>query len=112
MSIVSTLYNLEAKAASFLVKVGQEIKADILPALTKLEASAATVEAITNLVSPAAEKVEVAAFSLLGAAVTAIEAGIAAGAKGGVNIALDAAAVADIQALIPAIKGAIASAKK
>ena len=56
------------------------------------------------VVSPQAANIERTAFAVLGTVIKAVEDSIAAGSAGGVNIQLDAAAVADIKAIIPAIK--------
>lgn len=105
MSFVSELKTFEARAAAALVSTWKKIKFDVLPALQAVNAKAATIETVTGFINPAAEKLEVAAFALLGAAITAILAADAAGVAKGVNVSLDEEAIKDIKALIPAVKG-------
>jgi hypothetical protein len=103
-SLITTAEQALAAAANDVVKAAKVITSKVLPVLVKIGASASEVEAITGLVDPAAVNIELVAYAVLGAVITAIEGAAAAAASGGLNIALDAALVADIKAIIPAVK--------
>ena len=109
MSLVSDLKTLESKTASELVNVGKIITGKVLPLLKSANADAATIESVTGLISPAAAKIETAAFALFGIVVKAIQDGQSAAAAGGVNITLDQSTVNDIKALIPAVQAVVKS---
>ncbi len=94
-----------ATAASDLVKVMHFVENTILPVLRTAQANEATVEAVTSLVSPSAVNVERVGFAVLGTVIKAIEDAQAAGTANGLNITLDAALVADIKAIMPAVTG-------
>ena len=104
MSLISTLEHAYASAVTDLRKVGKFITGTAVPALQAIHADAATIEAVTGLISPQLENVERTADALLGAAIKAIEDAEAAAGAGGVNIALDATLIADIKAIIPLVK--------
>jgi hypothetical protein len=96
-----------ASAAQDTVKLAKFVDAKVLPALKSASANAATVEAVTGLVSPQAANIERGAYAVLGVLIKAItDAGAAAGA-GGVSVSLDAALVQDIKAIIPAVKSSV-----
>ena len=77
--------------------------------LTKAATQASTIEAVTGLVSPAAVNIERVAFAVLGVLIKAIGDGGQAIVAGGLNVQLDAALVADIKSIIPAVKTQAAS---
>lgn len=107
MNLITTMEHVYAIAIGDMKKAGAFVQSKLLPALTKAEASAGTIEAITGLVSPQLENIERVGAAVLGVVIKAIEdAGAAAGA-GGVSVSLDAALIADVKAIIPAIKAAI-----
>jgi hypothetical protein len=106
MSLITTVEHAFAVAAQDTVKTAKFIENAVLPALQKASANAATVEAVTGLISPAAANIERTAFAVLGLAIKAIEDAEAAAAGGGVNVSLDAALVADLKSIAPAITGA------
>jgi hypothetical protein len=108
MSFILTAEHAIASAAQKLVSEGKLIEQKVLPALQKASASATVIEGITSLVDPAAVNVERAAYAGLGVIIKAIQDAEAAGASGGVNLTLDAAFVADVKSIIPAVKGATA----
>ena len=72
--------------------------------MLKVEQAEPQVEAVSSLFFPQAVELERGAFALLGMAAQAVTETGSAAAANGVNIALDAQLVADIKALIPAIK--------
>jgi len=108
MNLITTIEHVFAAAAQDIVKVAKYVQSEVLPAAQKVEAAATTVEAITGLVNPAAVNIERMAFAGLGAIIKAIEDAGSAAAAGGVNVALDAAMVADFKNIIPAILAASA----
>jgi hypothetical protein len=104
INLITTAEHAYAVAAAELVTIAKWVRGIVLPALVKVEGNAQTVETLTALVSPAAANIERAAFAVLGKIIKSIEdAGTAADA-GGVNVSLDAALVADLKSIIPAIK--------
>ena len=106
MSLILTLGHAYAVAIGDIKKVATFVETKALPALQKLEVEAPTIEAITALVSPQLANIERVGDAVLGVVIQAIEdAGAAAGA-GGMSVSLDAALVADIKAILPAIKAA------
>jgi hypothetical protein len=72
--------------------------------LAKVEKAEPTVEAITGLVFPQAVELERGAFAILGLAASAVQSAGDAASANGVNVTLDAALVADIKAIIPALE--------
>jgi len=104
MSLFANIQHVYATAAADLVKFGKFVETKVLPALQKVESDASTIEAVTATISPQAANVERAAFSVLGTVIKAVEDSIAAGNAGGINISLDQTVVADIKAILPAIK--------
>ncbi len=106
MSLITSLQHAYAVGIQDLIKVKNTIEKTVLPAMVKAEASAPTIEAITALVSPAAANIERTGFAVLGVVIKAIEDANTAAAAGGVSISLDAALVADIKAIMPAVKSA------
>ncbi len=107
MNLSNLITTVEHSLASGVQKVhdlGMWILHVGKPALEKIEASAATIEAITGLISPAAASIERVGAALLGRALKAIDSIEAAEAAGGVNITLDAAMIADLKAILPIIK--------
>lgn len=109
MSFISTVEHALAAAAHQAVNVKHFVEKSVLPALKTAQGTEATVEAITSLVDPAAVNFERAAYALLGVAVKALDCVDAAVNAGGVNISLDAALVADLRAIAPALKKAAAT---
>jgi hypothetical protein len=105
MSLITTVDHAYAAAAKDVVAAANFVQGKVLPVLQKANTQAATIEAITGLVSPAAANVERAAFAVLGTIIKSIEAAGSAVASGGLNIQLDAALVADVKAIMPAVKG-------
>lgn len=106
MSLINTLEHAFAKAAQDIVTAAKFVSGTIVPALKKAQASETVIEAVTGTVSKEAVNVERSAFAILGVVVKAIEDAGAAGAAGGLSVTLDAALVADLKTIIPAIKGA------
>jgi uncharacterized protein involved in copper resistance len=104
MNLITTADHAYASAAKDIVTASKFMQSTILPALTKAATQASTIEAVSGLVSPAAANVERAAFAVLGTIIKAIGDGGQAAVAGGLNVQLDAALVADIKAIIPAVK--------
>jgi len=104
MSLITTVEHAYASAAKDVVSAANFVQGKVLPVLQKANAQASTIEAITGLVSPAAANVERAAFAVLGSIIKAIDAAGAAAGAGGLNIQLDAALIADVKAIMPAVK--------
>ena len=104
MNLITTTEHALASAAREIVAAAKFIQSSVLPVLTKASAKASTIEAVTGLVSPAAVNIERAAFAVLGVVIKAIGDGGQAIAAGGVNVLLDAALVADIKAIMSAVK--------
>jgi len=69
-------------------------------ALPAIEAAAPIIEGITGLIDPPAVILERAAFQALGVVTAAVSSADAAAVQNGLNISLDAQAVADFKALI------------
>jgi len=105
MSLIKTVEHAYAVASQDIVKSAKFVENSVLPLLQKAQTNASTIEAITALVSPQAANVERTAFSVLGTIIKAIEDANTAASSGGVNITLDAALVADVKSIIPAVKG-------
>ena len=74
--------------------------------LQAVKADAPTVEAVTALVCPQLANIERVGEAVLGVVIQAIEDATSAATAGGLNVSLDAALVADIKAILPAIKAA------
>ena len=110
MFLLSSLGHAFATAANDVVKVARFVESKVLPELQKASANAATIQAITGLVSPQAANIERIGFGLLGLVIKAVQDADAAGNAGGINLALDAAFIADIKAIIPAVKAQAAMA--
>jgi len=106
MSLILTLEHAYAVAIGDLKKVGQTIENDVLPILQKVDKAAPTVEAITGLICPQLVNIERTAEAVLAKCIVAIEDGEKAAAAGLVNVTLDAALIADIKAIAPAVKAA------
>ena len=109
MNLITTAEHAFATAAKDLVSAAKFVQSHVLPVLEKAQTQASTIEAITGLVSPAAVGVERCAFAALGVIVKAVQDGGQAVAGGGLNIQLDAALIADIKAILPALKGQAAA---
>ncbi|MGD0497540.1 MAG: hypothetical protein ABSC23_03790 [Bryobacteraceae bacterium] len=108
LNLITTAEHAFAKAAQDIVAAAKFVTTSVLPILKKAAADESTVEAITGLVDPNAVNVERAAFAVLGTVIKVIEdAGTAANA-GGLSVTLDAALVADIKAVLPSVKAAVA----
>ena len=106
MSLLSTLDHAYAVAIGDIKKAGKWVETLALPALKAIHAEAPVIESITALVSPQLANIERTGDAVLGVVIKAIEdAGAAAGACG-LQVSLDAALVADIRAILPAIKAA------
>lgn len=112
MSFISTLEHAFAVAAQKIVADAKMITEKVLPVLKRLDSAEQTVEAITGLVDPNAVNIERAAFALLGCIIKTIEDASEAATAGGLNITLDAALIADIKAIIPAVKSVAPSVVK
>jgi hypothetical protein len=104
-NLITTADHAFASAAKDIVAVAKTIQSSVLPVLTKAATQASTIEAVTGLVCPAAVNIERAAFAVLGAIIKAITDAGTAVAAGGLNVQLDAALVADVKSIIPAVKG-------
>jgi hypothetical protein len=109
MNLITTVEHAFATAAKDLVAAARFVQSHVLPVLEKTSTQASTIEAITGLVSPAAVSVERCAFAALGTILKAIQDGGQAAAAGGLNVQLDAALIADIKAILPALKGQAAA---
>ena len=100
-----SLEHVYAVTAQDIVKAAKFVEGSVLPLLQKAAANASTLEAVTALVSPQAANVERVAFSVLGTIIKTLEDAAPAAAASGMNVTLDATLVADIKAIIPAVKG-------
>jgi len=109
MNLITTAEHAFATAAKDLVSAAKFVQSHVLPVLEKAGSQAATIEAITGLVSPAAVNVERVAFAALGSIIKTIQDAGQAAAGGGLNIQLDAALVADIKSIIPAVRNQAAA---
>jgi hypothetical protein len=109
MNLITTTDHAFASAAKDIVSAAKVIQTSVLPVLTKAATQASTIEAVTGLVSPAAVNIERVAFAVLGVLIKAIGDGGQAIVAGGLNVQLDAALVADIKSIIPAVKTQAAS---
>lgn len=105
-NLITTVEHVYAKAAQDVVSAAKYVTDKILPILKKASANESMVEEITALVDPAAVNVERAAFAVLGVVIKGIEDAGTAATAGFVNVSFDAALVADVKAIIPAVKGA------
>lgn len=106
MSLINTVDHAFAHAAQGIVTASRFVSSTILPILKKASASEAAVEAVTGLVDPSAVNIERSAFAVLGSVIKAIDDAGAATASDGLNLTLDAALVADVKAIMPAVKTA------
>ena len=106
LNLITTAEHAFAKAAQDVVSAAKFITTIVLPILKKAAVDESTVEAITGLVDPQAVNVERAAFAVLGTIIKVIEDAGTAATAGGLIVTLDAALVADIKAILPAVKGA------
>jgi len=104
MNLITTADHAFASAAKDMVSASKIIQTNVLPVLTKVSAQASTIEAVTGLISPVAANVERAAFAVLGVIIKAINEAGTSLAAGGLNVQLDAALVADVKSIIPAVK--------
>ena len=107
MSLILTLGHAYAVAIGDIKKVAAFVETKALPVLQAAKADAPTVEAITALVCPQLANVERVGDAVLGVVIQAIEDAGTAAASGGLNVTLDAALVADIKAILPAIQSAL-----
>jgi len=105
-TIITSVEHAFAAAAKDIVTGAKFVATGILPILQKAQVAAPTIEAITNLVSPAAANIERVAYAGLGVIIKAIDDAGSAATGGGLNVSLDAQLVADIKSLIPTIKAA------
>lgn len=113
MSVLLTeVEHAYAVAASDVVKAYKFVEEKVVPVLKSVEADQSTIEAVTGLVSPQAANIERVAFAVLGYAVQALEGADAAVEGKGLNVSLDAAFVADLKAIVPAVKAAVAKLAK
>lgn len=113
MSLIKTLGHAFAVVASDAVKAARTIETTVVPALKKANADAPIIEAISGLVSPQAAAIERTAFAVLGKALEAHDAGLAAAGAGGLNLQLDEETIADLKAIAPMLKPqAIAAVSK
>jgi hypothetical protein len=104
MNLITTTDHAFATAAKDIVSASKVIQTSVLPVLTKAATQASTIEAVTGLVSPAAVNIERVAFALLGVIIRTITDGSQAVAASGLNVLLDAALVADVKAIMPAVR--------
>ncbi|HMD71004.1 MAG TPA: hypothetical protein VKF41_06645 [Bryobacteraceae bacterium] len=104
MNLITTADHAFAAAAKDIVAASRVIQSGVLPVLTKAATQASTIEAVTGLVCPAAANIERVAFALLGVIIKTLTDGTQAVVAGGLNVQLDAALVADVKAIIPAVK--------
>jgi hypothetical protein len=117
MSItLQSIKNEFGHAAQDIVKVGKAIKAAIVraaaeaPALVDdLQKAAPTIEGLTALAAPQFVAVEQMAFNAFGIVAKAVEDAGPAALSNGVSVSLDKAIIADIKAIIPALKSFMAS---
>ena len=107
MSLILTLSHAYAVAIGDIKRVASFVETKALPVLQAAKADAPTVEAITALVCPQLANVERVGDAVLGVVIQAIEDAGTAAASGGLNVTLDAALVADIKAILPAIQSAL-----
>jgi len=104
MSLITTAAHAYAVALGDIKKVGHFVESAVLPVQKTLHGEAATIEAITALVSPQLADIERTGDALLGIVIKAIDdAGVAAGASG-LSVSLDGAIVADIKAIMATVK--------
>ena len=113
---LTSIKNDFGHAAQDLVKVGKAIKSAIsraaaeMPTLVAdLQKAAPTIEGLTALAAPQFTAVEQLAFNAFGVVANAVEAAGPAAASNGVSISLDSALIADIKAILPAIKSFMGS---
>ncbi len=104
MNLITTADHAFASAAKDIVSASKVIQTSVIPVLTKASTQASTIEAVTGLISPAAANIERVAFAALGLIIKVMGESTQAVAAGGLNVQLDAALVADIKAIIPAVK--------
>jgi len=104
MSLITTLDHAYAAAAQDVVSAAKFIEGKVLPVLQKANTAATTVEAVTGLVSSQAVNIERTAFAVLGAIIKAVDAAGSAVAAGGLNVPLDATLIADVKAIMSAVK--------
>ena len=112
---LTSIKNEFGHAAQDLVKVGKAIKSAIgraaaeMPTLVAdLQKAAPTIEGLTALAAPQFTAVEQLAFNAFGVIANAVEAAGPAAAANGVSISLDQALIADIKAILPALKSFMA----
>ena len=87
-------------AFASLVKDVVTVSKKVITALSGLQNEEKLIESLTSLVSPQAAAVEQIAFGALGALVAAVQATETAAAANGINVAFDAAVVAEVKKLI------------
>ncbi len=103
MNLITTMEHVYAVAISDAKKAGKFIETQVLPVLKTAHADAATIEAVTAIVSPQLANLERVGDAVLGVVIKAIEdAGTAAGASG-ISVAFDAQFVADVKAILPVV---------
>lgn len=102
--LVSSFGHAFAIVAQDAVKAKNFIVHTLLPVVQKIEKAEPTIEAITAMIDPAAVNVERVAFAVLGKIAEAVHSADAAATAGGLNIALDSAAIADVKAVLAAFK--------
>lgn len=100
-----------AKAATWLLKIGQTIKNGIVkvageaPAVTaELQKVAPTAEALSNLFLPGSGSFEQHILDVWGVVASAADTAGEAAAANGVSITLDAQLVAEIKSFLPSVK--------
>ncbi len=100
-----------SKAGSWLLGVGKHIKNGVLRVASvepKIAAALAeyapTVEAVSNLLVPGSGNFEAHLLDIWGVAAAAVKGAGDAAATNGLSISLDAALVADIKAILPAVE--------
>ena len=101
-NLITTLEHAYAVAISDLKKAAKFVQSKVLPALEQVHADAPAIEAVTGVISPQLANIERVGDALLGTVIKAIE--DAGQASGGVTVSLASELVADIQAIIPAVK--------
>ena len=100
-----------AKAGTWLLKIGSAVKNGVLKVVgasatldAELKKVAPTVEALSNLVVPGSGTFEAHLLDVWGVVASAVHDAGDSAAANGVNVTLDAALIADIKAILPAVQ--------
>jgi len=108
MNLITTFEHAYAVAAQDLSKAFRWVESKALPALQKVQASAAAVEAVTAAVDPAAVNIERMAYAALGCVIHALD--DAGNVTAATLVSSVQAIAADFKAIAPAVKAAAAPA--